>query len=181
MRAIHFLIGLVFDALILVAAGGLVYAVFQPELLTLCHDALKEQLSTSAGQYRLLGIGAVFFLLAFRSLFLLLFRGAPASVVVADRPGGRVTLSQAAIESVLRRLVEMSNPDASLRRASAFYTTEGVDIEVRVDLDLVDITLAQYAAQIETLVRNHFKDKLGVTVKQFHLQAGDRASGNSLA
>jgi hypothetical protein len=181
MRAIHFFIGLVFDAIILVAAGGLVYAVFQPDLLAMGYGYLQDQAATRAGQFRLLGVGAVFFLLAFRSLFLVLFRGGAPTVVVADGPAGRVTLSHAALEAVLRRLVSMRHPGAALRRATAFLSHDGLDLHVRVDLDLVDTDLGEYTREIEAVVRDHFKQKLGIEVRQFNLQAGDRESPNPQA
>ena len=176
MRAIFFLIGLIFDAVILVASGGLVYMYFQPGLLDLAAGFLGQKLATPRGGLELLAVGAVFFLLAFRGLFLLLFREHIPEVVVADQPTGRVALSHAALQSVLRRLVSISHPGASLRHARAHLSPEGLDIEIRVDLDLVDTNLGDYARDIEALVREHFKQKLGLDIRAFNIQAGDAAA-----
>ena len=175
MRALFLLVGLLFDLIVLAVSGAVIYIVFQPELLDHLNELLETQLSTQNGRLEVVAVAGVFFLLSFRSVFLLLSRGGRPEVLVVDQPGGRVTLSHGTIESVLRRLVESSRSGVSLNRARVNASGGGLDILMKIEMDLVDVNLKEYSSDLELLIREHFKNQIGLEINRVNIMAEHNA------
>jgi len=169
---IFILIGLLFDIIVLAASGALIYISIQPDILGSLLKPLQDMLGDQQGRIQLLIAGSVFFILSFRGIFLLIVgRGSP-EIEVASGQSGSVSISHASMEHILRKLVELSGPGATLRASAASAAGTGaVSIRLRVELDLVGTNLNEYSAGLEQTVRSHFKDKLGLEVKQFRIRA----------
>lgn len=172
MYAFFVLIGFVFDMLILIASGALVYAVFQPSLFDHLTNLLNAQLDTSSGRTQLLAFGGIMFLLSFRSLFLLMSRGKSPEVQISESGAGRLALSHASIENVLRVLVETRSAGVRLQRAKVNIAAPGaIDIRLSIELDLVAATLSEFTKDLEAVIRDHFKNRLGLEIQKLDITA----------
>lgn len=167
-------IGLLFDAIILCASiATIIYAVaYQPAMLDPYLKQLAQLMATNNGRLELLIIGAVFLFLSFRGIFLLIFgRGTP-EITVKSSQEGTITISHSSIEHILRRIVESSMKDATLRASAAAPAGPGaLNIQLRIRIDLVETNLNEYSAELERTIRAHFVDKLGLKINSFKIRA----------
>lgn len=172
MYAFFVLIGFVFDIIILAASLVLSIAVVKPAFLEHLTKLLNAQYGTDAGRNQMFAVGAVLFLLSFRSLFLLFSKGKPPEVQVSESETGRLGLSHTSIENVLRVLVETRAAGVRLQRARVRIAAPGaIDVRLRIELDLVATTLADFTRDLEAVIRDHFKNRLGLEIQKLDITA----------
>lgn len=160
------LIGLLFDLIVLAISGGILFILLRPEVLNNGFNILQNTLSTNQGKLQLLIIAVAGIILSLRGLFVLLFgRGSP-EIAVSAGDSGSVAIAHSSVEHILRRLVQASGRDASLKGSAVKPAGMGaVNIRVRIELDLVETNLPEYTKELEAVIRAHFKDGLGLDVK----------------
>lgn len=160
------LIGVLFDLIVLAASGGLLYILLRPEALNKGFNILQNTLSTGQGKFQLLIIAVAGIILSLRGLFVFLFgRGSP-EIAVSAGDNGSVAIAHSSIEHILRRLVQASRHGAALKGSAVKPAGMGaVNIRVRIELDLVETNLPEYTIELESAIRAHFKDGLGLEVK----------------
>lgn len=171
MRFFFFLIGFVFDIVVLAASAGALAVATNPDWLDRGLDYVRPLLDTTAGRAEIAAGAIVFMILSFRLLFLLMFGRSDREFVIRTGDNGEVSISHSSLNRVLARLVEEKSPGGELRRSEVVRRNDAFDLRVRVRLDLVNVNLTDYSSTLEERIRTHFADTLGIKLGGVRIQA----------
>jgi hypothetical protein len=181
MRAIFVLIGLLFDLIILAAAGFAIYCAVNPAFFASSIDFVQPYFDKMDYRFYIGGGGALFIILSFRGLFLLVFGRGDREYVLRRAENGNLTVSRTTIELLVDRLAQKQSPPAKLTWIKIFQEDSALRVRIKIKLDLANCNLGEFVNGLDSSVRTYFKDSLGIALSRLDIQAETDAGGESRA
>ncbi|MEW5945707.1 MAG: hypothetical protein AB1742_05870, partial [bacterium] len=166
MRAVFAATGLLFDALIFAVSLFIVYCFVRPEALGEFFDAALDFADDPAGRFQLLGAGVVLFFLSLLSLYILLFGREEKAFTVYRGEGGAVTVSRHTLNRVLEGVVKQKTSGGRFVWSAFSRRGGGLAVRMKVQVDLLNKPLKDYASQLSGSVKDHFRDYLGIELSK---------------
>lgn len=171
MRAIYILIGLLFDLIILAAAGFAIYCAANPGFFKEAFDLASPYFDDTMYRIYVGGGGGVLGLMALRGFFLLIFGRAERDFVIKRAENGSLTVSRSTLELVVDRLARTQDPPAKVSGIRIAQDQSSLRMRMKVRLDFSKCNLGEFVGRLDSAVRTYFKDSLGITLSRLDIQA----------
>lgn len=172
MRILFALIGFIFDVIIVAAAGWTIYCAVQPDMFFYSVEFAGKYFENAPDRIRVAGGAAAFLVLGFRLFFLLAFGRPEKSFVLKRDEKGTLTVSISTLEGLVTRLSEKMNPPSAVRKLAITQDSSGsLCVNVKIGLDISNINLNEYTAQLDSRIREYFETSLGVKVRLLDVRA----------
>lgn len=171
MRAIFSLIGLVFDLIILALAAAVMYVAIQPSFFFDNIGVVDPYLDDN--KMRLwIGLGAlVFFIMAFRGFFLLIFGRKERLFTIKESEHGTLTISLNTLEQIVKRIGSAQTPAADISSISINQFDSALRAKIKIKLEINQTNLGEYIAKFDGEVREYFKNSLGIEISRLDIEA----------
>jgi hypothetical protein len=181
MRVIFAFIGLIFDLVILALAGAVIYCMFDLRFLYDQFEIVKPYLEDQQMRLQVGAIAGVFFVMAFRGIFLLMFGSRDKVFTVKRTEQGALTVSKATLEHVVSRIAADQALAASVATIKIFQDGSALSMRLKIRLDLTKCNLTEYIDKFSAAIRGYFKDSLSIELSRLDIQAEAAISENEAA
>lgn len=171
MRAIFSLIGLIFDLIILALAAAVVYVVFQPSFLFDNIDAVRPYLESTKMRSEIGAVAVLFFIMAFRGVFLLMFGRKERLFTIKESEHGALTISLNTLEQIVKRIASTQAPAADVSSISINQYDSALRAKIKIKLEINQTNLGEYIAKFDGEVREYFKNSLGIEIGKLDIEA----------
>jgi hypothetical protein len=171
MRFLFALIGIVFDIVILALSAIVIYARFDPNFVFDQVGMLKPYLEDPNLRNQVLAGGIVFFILALRGVFLLMFSHKERLFVVRRDEHGALTVSRNTLEHIVSRIAADQTPAATVTSLKIAQDGAALNVGLRLRLDISKCNLREYTDKFNSDLRTYFKDSMGIELSRLDVQA----------
>jgi hypothetical protein len=171
MRTLFILIGLLFDLVILALAAAVIYVVIQPSMLFDNIDIVRTYLKDITYRAEIGVTAGVFFAMAFRGVFLLLFGNKDRVFTIKDTEHGALTVSRSTLERIVSRIASGQAPAAAVASIAISQLDSSLRMRLKIKLEINKTNLGEYIAKFDQEVRGYFKDSLGIQLSRLDIEA----------
>ncbi|HOO55204.1 MAG TPA: alkaline shock response membrane anchor protein AmaP [bacterium] len=171
MRILFLVIGILFDLLIFVLSGALIYCAVDPDGLFVAVDFIEQYLEDPIFRLQFGVVAGVFMIMSLRGIFLLMFGRDDQSFVISRKDNGTLSLSRKTIEHLVSRIAGRQMPAAQVASISISQSRQALRMNLGIRLDISQCNLNEYVERLSGEIEKYFKDSLGIELERLDVQA----------